>query len=140
MNPIDILLIVVSIFCFILFAIRSAIALIYLKKGVMVTAMISICEQVTIRKSNRPGKEDVTANKYSYEYKVESGAKYEGEIKGLYSADKFVQGDSISVRYFPQSPDKSRYYPFKDFLQFEGPVLVIGVTTLLIVIVKAFVW
>ncbi|MCL2874125.1 MAG: DUF3592 domain-containing protein [Defluviitaleaceae bacterium] len=134
----DIVMLFAAGVCLMFFAVRSLMSLFYIRKGVFVEAVITRCEKVMIRKSTRVDKEDVTANKYSYEYKA--GISYGGEIAGLYSADKFSIGDSINIRYLADNPEKSRYYPLKDFLQFEVPFLVIGVALALTVVVRVFIW
>ena len=127
-------------FCFIFFTVRSFMALPYIQRGIKAEAKITNCEKVMLRKSTRVDKEDITANKYIYEYKTEEETAHSGEISGLYSDDKFSIGDAIDIRYLQKSPEKSRYYPFKDFLQFEVPFLVIGVAMFATVIVRVFVW
>ena len=136
----DYAMLIAAAFCFIVFAVRCFMALPYIRKGVKTEAKITGCQEVMIRKSTRIDKEDLTANKYSYEYTTESGTAHSGEIAGLYSADKFSAGDPIDIRYLPGAPEKSRYYPFKDFLQFEIPFLVIGVALFATVMVRVFLW
>jgi len=135
----DIIMLSATAFCLIFFIIRAAMSLFYIQKGVKTEAAITNCEKTIIKKSNCIDKEDVTANKYSYSYNV-GNVSLKGEIAGLYSEDKFSIGDLIEIRYLSDNPAKSRYYPIKDFMQFEIPFLVIGAALVATVLVRIFVW